>query len=447
MSLMGRIYCAAFGLALVALAGVSAPAAAATLPATSANLIAQLAAAKPGDTVVATGDLGTPTLANYSRSPAVTLDMRQASMMSGVLKQVTGLHVLGGKFTPKGQVTVKSAGALVYGYSLMCADCTDVAIAGAAFVGPESAQPGLPYVPGDGYGFQVVRGAKISVTGSTFAGFKVGLTLGAVDGFTVDHNDFAHMRADGLDVAQSWHGTITYNDCHETRIVGAEHPDCIQLWSRPDLAPTSDILIAHNNASGPTQGFSGFNHVRLQPPGFKTWNGPALTVATDLDDGGFDRITAEDNELWISAPEGIGLVNCRDCIVRNNHVHSLTGALYQAQINLSKSPGTLRCGNTVDPGGAGKKGSTDDPCNPAPAAPVTPDTRDAQIAGLTVQASKLTADLAAAVQAASDSATAMAQATAERDAAQAKAEATAARFAALLTGLQDLAATAAAPAP
>jgi len=150
------------------------------------------------------------------------------------------------------------------------------------------------------------------------------------------------MRADGMDIALSREGVIEGNHCWGTVIRTDEHPDCIQMWSRPNAAPTSDMLIRKNRAEGDTQGISLFNHVR---------NG--------VDDGGFDRIVIEDNDVQVSASQAIAIYDGRASIVRNNHVRTLPRARYRASINLRGE--VERCGNTVE-GGAGKPGVFDVRC-------------------------------------------------------------------------------------
>jgi hypothetical protein len=145
-------------------------------------------------------------------------------------------------------------------------------------------------------------------------------------------------------VAQGWRGRIEGNVCDAFRPLNGEHPDCVQLWSRPDAAPTSDIVIRGNRAYGPTQGFSGFNHVR---------NG--------VDDGGFDRITDRGQYRRRGLPAG-DLADERPRLggAQQSRGH-LPDAPFRASINTG--PGVARCGNTVAPG-AGKAGVTEAPCAP-----------------------------------------------------------------------------------
>jgi hypothetical protein len=127
------------------------------------------------------------------------------------------------------------------------------------------------------------------------------------------------------------------------RPLNGEHPDCVQLWSRPDAPPTSDIVIRFNRAYGPTQGFSGFNHVR---------NG--------VDDGGFDRITIEGNAVDGAFPQAISLMSGRDSAVRNNRVATYPDAPFRA----SSTPARGRALRQHRRAGAGKAGVTDPPCAP-----------------------------------------------------------------------------------
>jgi hypothetical protein len=153
------------------------------------------------------------------------------------------------------------------------------------------------------------------------------------------------MRSDGIQVGEGRNGLIEENDCAETRIRDVEHPDCIQLWSRPTSPPTADIVIRRNRAKGTMQGVFLGNHVR-----------------EGVNDGGFDRILIEDNVLDVGYPNGIALHEGRDSIVRNNKVTTFPGSRWRASINL-KGGDSKQCGNSVT-AAAGKPGVQDRACKP-----------------------------------------------------------------------------------
>ena len=306
-----------------------------------------LARATGGDVVVlGPGAYQGIRLSGRQFQPALVLDARAASIEGFEITKVHGLDIRGGAYRLPPPITHPRTKRLVYGSGLRMDDVERVKINGITVQGP-GATVGDDRAPfGDGYGVFVLRARDIEVSGSRFLGLKSGVVFGRVDGFRLTANSFVAMRSDGFQGAESRHGLIQDNECHGMRILPADHPDCIQLWSRPTSPPTADIVIRKNHAEGHTQGIGLFNHVR-----------------DGVDDGGFDRITIEDNDLAISFPHGIGVADARKSIVRNNSVRTLPDARWRASINLTGD--IVRCGNTVA-AGAGKPAMKDEPCATAP---------------------------------------------------------------------------------
>jgi len=97
----------------------------------------------------------------------------------------------------------------------------------------------------------------------------------------------------------------------------------------------ADIVIRGNVMEGEMQGIFLGNHVRK-----------------GVDDGGFDRITIENNEVTVSFPQGIGLFDARDSVVRNNTVRTIPGSTLpngkRVRANLRVTgTGNRVCGNKV----------------------------------------------------------------------------------------------------
>lgn len=325
-------------IAAFALLVAAPPAQAATLPATPDTLAAQLKLVLPGDTVaLAAGDYR---LALKDRAwPAdkpITIDARAATGQGWALVRVAGVNLLGGTLRP-----VCTVGVACYNAALDVQGGADIRANGLMLQGPEAA---------DGYGVRFRASQRVSVTASQFYSFKTALIFDHTDGFQALTSRFSRMRSDGIDVAQSWHGLVEGNAFDGTRITGPEHPDAVQLWSRPDAAPTAHIIVRRNKAFGDTQGFSGFNHQRLNSAGVL------------VDDGGFDDILIEWNTVVGGFPQGIDLTDARASTIRNNSVETLPGAKYQAKINVVGGSVTT-CGNTTGPG-AGRKALADPPCGP-----------------------------------------------------------------------------------
>jgi hypothetical protein len=348
------------------LAGIAflSPAFAANLSATPETIRTVLAAAAGGDTIILTGTV--PTTLYIERrtfSPSLTIDARAATLAKGVaLNQVFGVKLVGGSY---------SNGCVIPGCSLAAVRIVaggDIVVSKIKGVGPEESRPGFLGVMPDGYGVSALGAKNIEVLDSTFTGFRVGVLLAKVDGFKVNGNRLTRMRADGIDIAQGWRGEIRGNSCDATRILDAAHPDCIQLWSRPDEPPTSDILVEGNKALGDMQGIIASNHTRLQPVGTLLATGEKLAAARLIDDGGFDRITLRDNILTTAYPNAINAQAVRGGVATGNAAYSVPGSGYQARITLA---GTwASCGNS-HAGALGQPTWTDKPCLATPTADVT----------------------------------------------------------------------------
>ena len=156
-------------------------------------------------------------------------------------------------------------------------------------------------------GFNVYVGDHISLEGAKFGHFtRNGIGLSMVADAQVINNDFAESGSDGIDIASSRRIVVDHNRCHDFHPTPGAHPDCIQLWSRPQTAATADITITNNQAIGKMQGITGFNHIR-----------------DGIDDGGFDRVIIDHNFVKVAAWHGIFVSSCRNCVVRHNRAETL----------------------------------------------------------------------------------------------------------------------------
>jgi parallel beta-helix repeat protein len=191
-------------------------------------------------------------------------------------------------------------------------------------------------------GINVNTSDHIVIDGVRFSNYlRNGIGLGTVSDGRVTNNSFSNSSSDGINIAMSRRIIVDSNRCVDFRPSPGAHPDCIQLWSRPEQPPTSDIVIRNNKAIGDMQGFTAFNHVRK-----------------GIDDGGFDRITIEHNFARITAYHGVTVMNCRDCIIRHNRVETLPNARNPRSLTWIKvigGDGVTNCDNVAaaypnDPG-------------------------------------------------------------------------------------------------
>lgn len=220
-------------------------------------------------------------------------------------------------------LTIDASAATVAGVSI-------VASSGISWIGGAIVGTVAPGTVAKGYGFTAnTDSSNISVTGVHFSDLKLGVGFDRVDGGRIANNWLTRMSSDGIDVSLSRNVVIDRNACTEFAPGPGAHPDCIQLWSRPTIAPTADIVISNNSAVGRMQGIGMFNHVR---------NG--------VDDGGYDRIMIRGNTVLNTFANGIAVHDCRGCTVRDNDVNSLPN--YENRAQLYVRGGTVvQCGNRV----------------------------------------------------------------------------------------------------
>ena len=265
---------------------------------------ASIADAKPGSTIVLPpGDAGILTLDNLNFSPAITIDASPARITGLVVSNSSGIAVIGGKI-----------------------------------IGPG----------GRSYGVSINRSRQVSITGMDISGAHRGVVVNVSSDIVLADNRLHALLSDGIDVGLSRRVRIERNSCSDfhpalaqftpggVRIKDGDHPDCIQVWSRPSESPSADISITGNTVDGVMQGIFLGDHVR---------NG--------VSDGGFDRVTIRDNIIHAGFYHGILVDNARNSVVRNNTVTSLgirspkpPYRVMRASIHLT--PGIAACGNRVD---------------------------------------------------------------------------------------------------
>lgn len=314
------------------------------LDATPSTLAAKLKAARPGDTIKLTpGEYANFVIDDRRYSPNLTIDAGDARITAARISRSEGVTIRGGAFQLGPPRVNPKNGKDAFGAAIRMTDVSDMKIVGARFIGPAAVQGPQRREFGEGYGLRVVRGNKVEVADSQFEGLKTGVAMTQIDGFRLSGNVFSAMRMDGLVVSRSRNGVIEKNECRATRVRENEHPDCIQMWSRPTEPPVSDVIIRLNRIEGATQGIGLHNSVR-----------------DGVDDGGFDRITIENNVIRVSRANAISLKNARNSAVRNNQVSTYPGAQFRASIRAS-GPSVTQCGNTVE-AGAGKSGMKDKAC-------------------------------------------------------------------------------------
>ena len=239
-------------------------------------LAAALATATPGSTIAVTGLCPAPiVVTGRTWSPPVTLDLSQATVPSVAIVDSHGVNIVGGATGP---------------------DASSV--------------PGLA----------ITRSSDFTVDGFSCAGRVRCIVAGLSSDGVIANTVVTGSLSDGVDIALSRRIIVDRTTCTGATPAPRAHADCVQLWSRPDAAPTADILVRRTLSIGNMQGVSAFNHVR------------ADKLGRMIDDGGFDRITFTDNLVLTTMPSAIRMMACRACVATGNRAYALPGALYVANV-------------------------------------------------------------------------------------------------------------------
>lgn len=221
-----------------------------------------------------------------------------------------------------------------------------VIIKGGTIVAPEGKHPSRPVA---GYAVSIRNSQNVSLQNMEITDAARGVVIGTSEGIKIQKVNFHDLRSDGLNIALSRKVLVEDIRCHDfspnpkkydssgKMIKDGDHPDCVQAWSRPSHPPVSDVVIRRVIARGNMQGIFFGNQVRK-----------------GKDDGGYDRILIEDNDIKVQFPHGITLRSARDSIVRNNAVDTIPGGRHQfTTIRMSRQVNAIGCGNKVK-GPAGK---------------------------------------------------------------------------------------------
>ena len=182
----------------------------------------------------------------------------------------------------------------------------------------------------NGYAFNVTASKGISIQDATFSNSMRGLVIGRSEDIALKNLLFTDLRAEGLNMALSRKITVDGLECVRFSPEPGDHPDCVQSWSRPDVAPNADIVLDGIKSTGRMQGIFFGNHIR---------NG--------VDDGGYDRITVKNSIIETHYTNGIALFDCRDCVVLNNIVKDAPASPNKSLLRLKRCSNCTVKGNSA----------------------------------------------------------------------------------------------------
>lgn len=265
-----------------------------------------LGRARGGQTIVlAPGNYGTVVFPRREFQPALKVDARAATFTGVVLQNVSGVEIEGG--------TVVGPGGRSYGISIR--NARDVRIANMRITGAHR-------------GIVVNQGEGITLFGNTLTGLiSDGINIAYSRGVRIENNSCSDFNP-----------TPAVYDSSGARLRDGDHPDCIQAWSRPQFAPTSELVIVNNTADGNMQGVFLGNHIRQ-----------------GVNDGGFDAVIVRGNRVRVSVPNGIFVSSARNSEVTDNVVSTIPGSRLpnrperevRAKL-LAEGPQIRVCGNRVE---------------------------------------------------------------------------------------------------
>lgn len=273
---------------------------------TTLALASSISGLAPGETVVLPeGDHPHVRIINEKFDPPVTIDASNSKIKGITLRNVSGITIKGGKV-----------------------------------VAPEGKHPSNSV---RGYGISIRGSRNIALRDLQVSDAVRGVVLGTSEGVKIQKVKFHDLRSDGLNIALSRKVLVEDVECSDfspipkqydasgKMIKDGDHADCVQAWSRPTQPPVSDVVVRRVTARGDMQGIFFGNHIRK-----------------GVDDGGYDRILIEDNDIKVQSPHGITLSYARDSIVRNNLVDTMPGGKHQVtNIRVSRPENTVSCGNSI----------------------------------------------------------------------------------------------------
>ncbi|MBB3892063.1 nitrous oxidase accessory protein NosD [Phenylobacterium haematophilum] len=252
--------------------------------------------ASPGATVVlAPGDYGQIALSDLNFGTPVTLVAKDAQTAGFVLKNVTGLRVVGLN------VVLDQPGA----GRLAVNDSQNIQFSGLT-------ARGLP----TGQGLFFTKSRNIRVEKSSFSGFRNGIVLSNCYDVAIEGSTFRRLGADGVTSNGTSRLLIKGNDFADFAPTPGSHPDAVQLFTRNTTASAEDITIVGNRirrgSGGIMQGIFITDQVGTLP---------------------YRRVVIRDNIIEGSMYNGIALMHAEDVEVSGNTVQPYAGM--NARINLS----------------------------------------------------------------------------------------------------------------
>lgn len=261
------------------------------------ELTAMLKAAKGGERIKVTGDLGALTLKGLNFKLPVSIEAAGAKAKSLMLTDVFGLEIAGLDF---GFSQVRTSGRLRFS-GLKVHDATVT-------------------------GLHLISCAGVLVEGCDFARLKNGVVHADCTDITVQRNTFRGMTSDGVTGGGTSKLLIEGNDFADFAPSAGAHPDAIQIFMKNTNGPAEDIII-------------GGNKIRRGAGGI-----PQGIFITGQNTGKrYKRVRIEGNVIEGAMHNGINVSSADGVEITGNTVQPYTGQ--NSRIHIEDCAGVTVSGN------------------------------------------------------------------------------------------------------
>lgn len=283
-------------------------------------------AATPAAAATATPRPGLITQANVQSAITAARDGAYIRLQPGTYSR---LFVNGRQF--RSPVTIDASAATITG-GVQISNSSGIVLIG----GNISNTPSTP-------GVAIRTSTNIRVMRANVSNAVSGISMYRSQNITVESSNLTRLYADGIQVVESQNVMIRNNRCSNFMANASTHngatqlhPDCIQAWSQPTSPPVANVTVTGNTINGFMQGvFFGNNVINGQ------------------DWGGFDNITISNNNVTVSAYNGIYINGARGARITGNTVATVPGATMRETGRpvtawiYAEGRNVLACGNRV----------------------------------------------------------------------------------------------------
>lgn len=304
-----------------------------TVVSNSAELMAALADAQPGDTIeLAPGNYGDVVIDGYQFTHTVSIRSQDPNAPA----TFDALFIKNASFLTFDHIAVKHAlasGEPDWSSAFRIDKSDHITVSNSEISGTADGNH-----TNDGQGLLVLDSTNVILEGNLFHDLKTGLSVGRSEDIVVRHNTFVDIRSDGADFANVRRVVVdgnVFTDFHPAFSLG-DHPDMIQVWNDGSYGDMSDIVISNNKLS---QG-SGGNVQGIFIQGALAGSDGTLPPA-------LHDVIVSGNTINIGAAQGIWLSDVNSARISANTLTQSEGGGSVPSIRTDHTTGTTVDHNTA----------------------------------------------------------------------------------------------------